>query len=423
MDFTVIPGRRISKSYHPEIVIYSEVQATLTYQIIQLNQVIQEVTVSVPGSRDYTRMKLNLAGIRGNVELHITLESKTARKEQVIPYEIIDSPVKSTRLLDGCWVSLVHWSDDEARHFNDGLRKLTDQQWQDKIEDMHKLGIYGIMIQNMFDSTACVFEHEQGLGKYEGKAFYPSKLYPKRYEGLAVHDPLEAILSKADELHLQVFVGVGLYAWFDYSNDSLEWHKQIATELFDMYGHHKSFYSFYISEELHGSFYDDYSPNNKDSWTDVVYFFEEFSNHIKKIAPTKPVSMAPNNIKFELHRDKWVPTLKNIDILLPFAFARDLDNLNIKDIQELCDEAGTHFWVDMEIFDYPFDKTGLVPKQYDDLLNEIKIYDDVENIFGYQYSGLMNNPEREFCLGREDTKIIFERYLRYYKHVKQGIFE
>ena len=423
MDYSIIPGRRISTAYQPELVIDTQEETELTYTVIQNDRVCKEVKLAVPASDEYTRIHLDLAGITGEIELAFCLQSQSDTIEKNIPYEIIDSPVRSTRLLDGCWISLIHWSDDEARHFNNGLRKLTDKQWQDKIEDMHKLGIYGVMIQNMFDSTAYVFEHSQGLDQYEGKAFYPSKLYPKRYEGLTIQDPLEAILSKADELDMQVFVGVGLYAWFDYSKDSLEWHKRVATELYEMYGHHKSFYSFYISEELHGSFYDTYRPAHKEAWTDVVDFFEEFAKHIKTIAPTKPISMAPNNIEFELHREKWGPTLKNIDILLPFAFARDLDHLNIKEIQEICNTAGTHFWVDMEIFDFPFDKTGLVPKKYDDLLNEIKIYDDLENIFGYQYTGLINNPEHDFGLGNEETKIIFERYLRYYQNVKKGIFE
>lgn len=423
MNYSIIPGRRISTSFQPELVIYTGENAQLSYSVVQNSQICKEFKLEILGSNEYTKINLDFTGIIGEIELHVSLKGNTAHKESIIPYEIINSPVRSTRLLDGCWISLIHWSNDEARHFNNGLRKLTDDQWKDKIEDMHKLGIHGVMIQNMFDSTAYVFEHNQGLDQYEGKAFYPSKLYPQRYEGLAINDPLEAILTKADELDMQVFVGVGLYAWFDYSKDSLEWHKRVATELYEMYGHHKSFYSFYISEELHGSFYDTYRPERKDDWTDVVYFFEEFKKHIKKLAPTKPISMAPNNIDFHLHREKWEPTLKNIDILLPFAFARDLNNLNIKEIQEICDTAGTHFWVDMEIFDYPFDQTGLVPKPFEGLLNEIKIYDDVENIFGYQYSGLINNPEHDYGLGNDDTKIIFERYLRYYENVKKGKFQ
>jgi hypothetical protein len=48
-------------------------------------------------------------------------------------------------------------------------------------------------------------------------------------------DSLEAILSEADKQGMNVFLGVGLFAWFDFSSTSLEWHKEVAKELWDMY--------------------------------------------------------------------------------------------------------------------------------------------------------------------------------------------
>ncbi|MCR6722176.1 MAG: DUF4434 domain-containing protein [Chitinophagaceae bacterium] len=61
------------------------------------------------------------------------------------------------------------------------------------------------------------------------------------------------MLSAADEYGMHVWMGVGLFAWFDFSPASLEWHKIVAQELWDKYGHHPSFYGFYVSEEMGGS--------------------------------------------------------------------------------------------------------------------------------------------------------------------------
>lgn len=417
MDFTLIPGKRISTKFKPVVKIYSKQQSTFQLNIYQGNQLVREQTCSLEASEDYTYLEIDTTDLQGEFRFDLSLQAEDSHLQKQIAYEIIDSGVASTRLLDGCWISLVHWSDDEARMFNTELKQLTDEDWANEIEDMHQLGINNIMIQNVFDNDEYVFEHHQGLENYQGKAFYPSKLYPTRFAGLKAQDPLKAIFTKADELNMNVFLGVGLYAWFDYSEDSLQWHKKVAKELFEMYGHHPSFYSFYLSEELHGSFYDDYAPDHADSWREVPAFFQAFAEFIKELAPTKPISMAPNNIKFHEHPEKWLPTLENIDILLPFAFARDLENLNIHQIKDLCDQANTHFWVDMEIFQFPFEDTGLIPKNFDELLAEIKIYDDVENIFGYQYTGLISNPKRSINLGGKAPQEVFVDYQHYYRDV------
>lgn len=414
MDFSIIPGRRISNKNKPEVKLISLKDSEFSCIIYKDNIQVFEYRENLKGSGDYQKVFLSIPeDVLGSITVEIILKDNETELKKCFPYEILHSGVKSTTLLDGCWISFVHWSESEARHFNSKLRQVSDLQWEEIIEDMHSQKIYGVMIQNMFDNDEYVFQHTQGQDHYLGKAFYPSDLYPARYTQMQAEDPLEHVLKKADELDMQVFVGVGLYAWFDFSEQSLEWHKKIASELYDKYGHHKSFYSFYISEELHGDFYYTYAPDHSGKWMDVAKFFQEFADHIKKIAPTKPISLAPNNIRFHHYGKEWNEVLKNIDIILPFAFARDLEHLNVKEIQEICSAAGTHFWVDMEIFQYPLEEVGLIPKSGDELIKEIRIYDEVENIYGYQYNGLLNNPERDICLGREDTVELYNEYSDY----------
>ena len=91
---------------------------------------------------------------------------------------------------------------------------------------------------------------------YGGQALYPSRIFPNHpypYDQAGV-DRLEAILQGADAAGVHVFVGVGNFAWFDYSEEALCWSMRVARELNDLYGHHASFYGWYMSAEMAGNF-------------------------------------------------------------------------------------------------------------------------------------------------------------------------
>ncbi|MGC8931478.1 MAG: DUF4434 domain-containing protein, partial [Dictyoglomus sp.] len=187
--------------------------------------------------------------------------------------------------------------------------------------------------------------------------------------------------------------------------------------LWEMYGHHPSLYGWYISEEMFGSLYYEYPHLPPESYKDIVKFFEEYKDFVKDLTPTKPVALAPNNIRFHEFLKEWEEILKNVDIVIPFGFARDSENLNIDKITEVCQKTETHFWVDMEMFAWPIDN-GLVPKTPEDLIKEIRMYDDVEQIYGYQYIGIMNSPSFRYQLGGEKTRILYNEYHKYYSHIK-----
>ena len=81
--------------------------------------------------------------------------------------------------------------------------------------------------------------------------------------------------------------------------------------------------------------------------------------------------------------------------MIPFAFARDPEHLNVVQMKQICDECGTHMWVDMEMFREPFED-GLVPKTMEALLREIRQYDALEQCYGYQYTGCLLYTSRCF---------------------------
>ncbi|MGB9768948.1 MULTISPECIES: DUF4434 domain-containing protein [Dictyoglomus] len=416
IDLTIIPGFRCSNYLKPEVRIYSSEKLQLSIEAFKKKEKFLDLNYEV--GEGLNKIFLDF----GNHHGKINLQFKFYKNQHEIvfskgyEYEIINSGCKSTTLIDGCWVSIYHWSEDEGRWFNEDLKNLEDEDWKQIIQDMNEIGIKGVIIQNVFYCNEYAGQHDMTIENYKGLAFYPSKIYPQKFP-IKARDPIEAILSKADELNMNVFLGVGLFAWFDFSYESLKWHKNITKELWEMYGHHPSLYGWYISEEMFGSLYYEYPHLPPESYKDIVKFFEEYKDFVKDLTPTKPVALAPNNIRFHEFLKEWEEILKNVDIVIPFGFARDSENLNIDKITEVCQKTETHFWVDMEMFAWPIDN-GLVPKTPEDLIKEIRMYDDVEQIYGYQYIGIMNSPSFRYQLGGEKTRILYNEYHKYYSHIK-----
>ena len=141
-------------------------------------------------------------------------------------------------------------SETEGKHWNKDIRKLTDSQWRELVGAMNKLDMNTIVVQEMFRNEEYVGKNNTTPDNYAGKAFYPSKLYPGRMN-IAASDPLEAILSEADARH-ECFCWRRHVRMVRFHSRVARRHKRVARELWDMYGHHDSFYGFYISEASGG---------------------------------------------------------------------------------------------------------------------------------------------------------------------------
>lgn len=413
-QFSIIPAVRVTKKVKPEIRLYSVEADLAAVRILKDGKQVKKYIYAL--ERGLTKSAyFDLSMVCGDIVLKIEF----IKDEEVVyskdyNYQVVDTSLPSTTLMDGCWISIYHWSDFEAAFFNPALKTMNDEDFKDHIRHMHEVGINGVVIQNVFDSPHHCGDHNMDEEGFDGKAFYPSKIFPDRVD-ITAKDPIEAVLSAADECGMHILMGVGLYAWFDFTEGSLEWHKKVAKELFEMYGHHESFYGWYVSEEIFGALYAEWDQVPTEDYKNIGKFFREFKAYVKELTPTKPVALAPNNINFEHYEREWQTILPFIDILIPFAFARDLENLNVLDIKRICEECDTHMWVDMEVFQNPF-PDGLIPKNYDDLIKEIRIYDDVEQIYGYQFTGLLNPPESKFNLGGKPAVDLYVEYQKYYNN-------
>ena len=330
--------------------------------------------------------------------------------------EVMQSDIHSTRTIDGAWVGIAHWSDEEGRYWNSTIRKLTDEDWREQIRCMHSLGMDSVVIQESFRNQEYYGRNNIASTGYKGLAYYPSELYPRRAQ-VAAHDAIEAILSEADRLQMNVFLGVGMYAWFDFSKDSLGWHEKVAEELWRRYGHHPSFYGWYVSEETYGSLIPDQGEPAKDRYRqEVISFFREFQRFCGQLAPEKPIMLAPNAHGMLKSQNVWPLVLAHLDIVCPFAFHRmppgDITGEQAAEIwQAVCDKAHAHLWMDMEAF--LFEDKALVPRPISGLVQDLQRFPNFEKILCYQYSGIFNSPQTRVQPGGPPTVVLYRHYLAY----------
>ena len=333
-------------------------------------------------------------------------------------FKVINSDTRSTKQIDGAWAGIYHWSEIEGKHWNADIKKLTDSQWSEMVRSMHKIHMNTIVIQEVFRNEEYVGKHNTTIDNYKGKAFYPSKLFVDRMDIIA-NDPIESILVEADKHNMNVFMGVGMFAWFDFTQESLEWHKQVAKELWDKYGHHPSFYGFYVSEESGGSL-DNWEKTAELRYKrsqEIVRFFQEFSLYCQDLAPDKPIMLATNSMGVPDGKDTYPALLQNLDILCPFGFARmpegDLTGKEAADmLQALCDKYGSHLWFDLETFLFNPDQS-LYPRPMEEIIRDLTMLDNFEKILCYQYPGVFSDPAASFQVGEDKTIGLFKAYQKY----------
>ena len=333
---------------------------------------------------------------------------------------IIALNIRSTKQIDGAWINFYHWSDEEGKHWNADIKKMTDGQWRELIDAQHELEMNVVVMQELFRNQVYVDSQTIDRDGYKGLAFYPSKLFPERMS-IAAKDPVEAVLSEADKNGMNVFVAVGLYAWFDFTKGSLEWHKKVASELWEKYGHHPSFYGWYISEEMDGGLGDEKHRKQ------IVDFFKEFSLHVKTLAPEKPVMLATNSHSVGTAKATYAKLLPYLDILCPFGFHRmpknDYTGEQVAEVlQKLCDSTSAHLWMDMEVFNFekgaPGTLDALVPRPIEGLLSDLHRFPNFEKILCYQFPGLMNSPAMSIKPGGDNTVQLFLAYKKYLNELK-----
>jgi hypothetical protein len=423
LQATMLPPFRVSTNVQPTMKLanYGNVTARFTVNVTGSDGLPRNLLTSSVAPGSHASFDLKLQSFLGPLDIDVLVQPAAGSGEESlsIEYEVVNTGATSTRLLDGAWVELIHWSEFEGQMYNPQLRQATNNDWKDQMQYMAQVGVKTAVLQAVFYNNAYTLHNNQTCTDYPGYKLYPSQLFPHHpYPNFTVPgDKLEAMYAAADRYGINIIVGVGLFAWFDYHEQSLCWHKKIAQELHRMYGHHSSFYGFYVTEEMGGDFWKDsapqfYYPGVVD---DMAYFYKNFKSFVDtELDPLLVVMMACNSFHWDKYAADWARIMPHLDIISPFGFSRGPEWDNLSAILSVAQKTGTRVWVDMELFRVPIPDSGLIPKTIGDLIAEIKKYDAVENILGYEFTGLLDSPFSRLHLGSWAAVETFSAYEYYY---------
>lgn len=304
------------------------------------------------------------------------------------------------------WIEFQHNTPEEAKYWNKTLQTFTANDWREKIKEIKEFGIEYLVLLEVADNA---------------KVFYPSKLAPQII--YQCDDPLEAVLSAADEFGIKFFIGNDFWGdWRDQNKlftDPDIYKIRVASmeELTKNYGHHKSFYGWYFPNESYL----------------LPYFQEIFITYLNKIAktaheitPNAINIIAPYNVKGEQASDeKFIRQLERMDIDI-IAYQ---DGVGVNGCK--AGEAGKYFedlynahqkvgkskiWADMEVFYFEDNTKGaLCPAEFSRVLKQMEdISPFVERISIYQYTGIINKPNSKASVGHPNSTKLYTDYMNWY---------
>ncbi|MDP4185943.1 MAG: DUF4434 domain-containing protein [Bacteroidota bacterium] len=314
----------------------------------------------------------------------------------------------SIKPISGSWFEFQHLNIEEGHYWDPALKNFTTEQWKEKVREIKEVGMEYLVLM--------------GVAAF-GYAFYPTKLAP--HFDMACEDPLEAVLTAADEVGIKFFISNDF--WGDGRNpDKMMKDPEIRNireksmvEIAARYSHHKSFYGWYF-------------PNESYLHPYLDEFFIDYMNDCARIAksltPNCVNLIAPYNIKAEKADDNYVKQLERMNIeIIAYQDGVGVNSTKLGEpaiyfehLYKAHEKAArARIWADMELF-YFEDKTkgNLMPADFDTRI--LKQMEDlspfVDKILCYQYIGVMNKPNSKAFAGCQDSVRLYKQYKRWYDH-------
>ncbi len=309
------------------------------------------------------------------------------------------------RFIEGTFFEFRHHNTAEGKYWNPALEKFKGEDWRRKIREIAELKMEYIVVM----ATAL----------YD-RCYFNSSVFP--FAEMPCEDPIEEILSEADQWGIKVFLGNGFYGDWTKPVQNMTDKEIIARsfkameELTALYAHHKSFYGWYYPDESC------IILNFSKGFTGYV---NQCSSFCHEITPEKKTLIAPYGTNLAFTNSRYVRTLAELDV----DFIAYQDEVGVKKtpvskterifekLKIAHDKAGrSKIWADIELFDFEgiVYKSALIPAKIERIAKQIEnVAPYCDKIISYQYLGIMNPADSLSFAGHPDSAKLFEDYKNY----------
>lgn len=310
--------------------------------------------------------------------------------------------------ITGTFFEVEHAGAAEGKYFNDALRGFTEAQWRAKIRETHEIGMDTLILQ----ATA---------GHDPSRAYFPFDEIPFA-SAIACTDVLEILLDEADQTGQEVYIGVGQYGTADTVGNSTD-PVIVATalrameRLYELYGHHRSFIGWYITDEW--CIWDHFDER-------FITYINTVSAHARALNPKHKVILAPFGTYCLQADDVFAAQLERIDCdAIAYQDEVGVRRLTVDGLAprfevlaRAHEKAGrSKLWVDMEIFSFDEGdvyKSALYPAPWERIKAQMAASSPyVDKIVVYEYQGMMQNPDSIARCGHPRAEQLYTDYVHW----------
>ncbi|MGH9450773.1 MAG: DUF4434 domain-containing protein [Terriglobia bacterium] len=304
--------------------------------------------------------------------------------------------------VSGSWFEFQHAGTAEGVNWNPACVCFTCEQWQAKVKEIADIGMEYLVLM----STALYY-----------RAFYRTPIFPQWQ--LRCTDPIEAVLSAADQYGVKFFVGGGFYG--DWASPVIiadpaaaKRRLRAIEELARLYGHHRSFYGWYWPNE---AFIDRYYSH------EFIRYVNACSRLARQLTPRARILIAPYGTRVAVPDEKYVKQLESMDVDI-IAYQDEVGVEKSKVTETSAFYEGLRkahdrvpkvaIWADVEIFKFEGKVYGsaLLPAPFDRVRKQLAAVSPwVEEVLVYQYQGMMNKPGSRAFAGPPDSVKLYTDYV------------
>lgn len=301
----------------------------------------------------------------------------------------------TTKPVRGTWLNLTY-QDVRNKYMNPAhIDNTNPDLWRLKVKELSEMGVNYLVILAVAN---------------EGKAFYPSSFMPPAYPADR-ESPVEAIMNAADGNNMQVFMSCG---WAKNQDDDLrkpEIRKtqiRIMEEVAAKFGHHKSFYGWYLPVE------DAVNPYLPEHAVDAV---NTLTAEARRCKPDAVIMVSPYGVRLSNVDDpkfgEQIAKLK-VDIIafqdeigcVPETLPLPLMKENFRKLCDIHKKAGIRFWANNESFTWEKGtnsrKSALIPAAFPRFLSQMTgvTKAGAEEVISFAMYGIYDKPSSEMPIGQ-----------------------